>query len=55
VEALERALQERLSTRARIRGAARGKGTIEIPFHGTEDFERLFELIAGLEASDVVS
>ncbi|HKK94470.1 MAG TPA: ParB/RepB/Spo0J family partition protein [Longimicrobiales bacterium] len=55
VEALERALQERLSTRARIKGAARGKGTIEIPFHGTQDFERLFEMIAGVEASDVVS
>lgn len=55
VEALERALQEQLSTRARIRGAARGKGVIEIPFHGTEDFERLFEMIAGVEAADVVS
>jgi len=55
VEALERRLQERLSTRARIRGAARGKGVIEVPFHGTEDFERLFALIAGIEASDVVS
>ena len=55
VEALEQRLQERLATRARIRGAARGKGVIEIPFHGTEDFERLFELIAGIEASDVVS
>jgi ParB family chromosome partitioning protein len=55
VDALEQRLQERLSTRARIRGAARGKGVIEIPFHGTEDFERLFEMIAGIEASDVVS
>lgn len=55
VAALERTLQEHLSTRARIRGAARGQGTIEIPFHGTEDFERLFELIAGVEASEVVS
>ncbi len=55
VEALERRLQERLATRATIRGAARGKGVIEIPFHGTEEFERLFELIAGIEASDVVS
>jgi ParB family chromosome partitioning protein len=55
VEALEQRLQERLSTRARIRGAARGRGVIEIPFHGTEDFERLFEMIAGIEASDVVS
>jgi len=55
VEALERTLQERLSTRAQIRGAEKGKGVIEIPFHGSEDFERLFALIAGVEASDVVS
>jgi len=55
VEALERTLQERLATRARIRGAEKGKGVIEVPFHGSEDFERLFALIAGIEASDVVS
>ncbi|MDT8368105.1 MAG: ParB/RepB/Spo0J family partition protein [Longimicrobiales bacterium] len=55
VTALERALQERLATRARIKGAARGRGVIEVPYHGTEDFERLFALIAGIEASDVVS
>ena len=40
--------------RIRIRGAADGKGVIEIPFHGTEDFERLFARIAGREAADVV-
>jgi ParB family chromosome partitioning protein len=55
VEALERRLQERLSTRARIRAGSKGKGVIEVPFHDTEDFERLFALIAGVEASDVVS
>ncbi len=56
VQALESALQEQLSTRARIRGGGKkGKGVIEIPFHSAEDFERLFALIAGVEASDVVS
>lgn len=55
VEALEQRLQERLSTRARIRAGSKGKGVIEIPFLGTEDFERLFALIAGVEASDVVN
>ncbi len=56
VQALESALQERLSTRARIRGGGRkGKGVIEVPFHSADDFERLFALIAGVEASDIVS
>jgi ParB family chromosome partitioning protein len=55
VRALEEALRETLSTRVSIKGIHRGKGTIEVPFHGTEDFERLFALIARREASDVVS
>lgn len=55
VKALEEALQERLSTRVMIRGGGRkGKGVIEIPFLGTEDFERIFALIAGAEASDIL-
>jgi len=56
VKALEAALQERLATRVVIRGGGKkGKGVIEIPFLGTEDFERIFALVAGVEASDVVS
>jgi ParB family chromosome partitioning protein len=55
VRALEEALRETLATRVRIKGISRSKGMIEVPFHGTEDFERLFALIAGREASDVVS
>jgi ParB family transcriptional regulator, chromosome partitioning protein len=54
VHALEEALRERLSTRVLVRGVARGKGTIEIPFDSDEEFERLFALIAGREASEVV-
>jgi len=54
VRALEKALQEELATRVRIRADAEGKGVIEVPFHGTEDFERIFERIFGSEASEVV-
>jgi hypothetical protein len=28
---------------------------IEVQFHGPEDFERIFALLAGREASDIVS
>ena len=53
VRALEERLQEHLSTRVHIRGGGKkGKGSIEIPFGGTEEFERLFALITGQEASD---
>jgi len=55
VRALESALQERLATRVVIRGGGKkGKGVIEIPFLSTDDFERIFALVAGVEASDVV-
>lgn len=54
VRALEEELREQLATRVNIRGTARGKGAIEIPFHSSEDFERLFARITGREASDVV-
>lgn len=55
VRALEEALRETLATRVKIRGISKGRGMIEVPFHGTEDFERLFALIAGREASEIVS
>jgi ParB family chromosome partitioning protein len=55
VLALEEALRERLATRVQIRGGGKkGKGIIEVPFHDPEDFERLFALIAGVEASEVL-
>lgn len=55
VKALESSLQEFLSTRVVIRGGGKkGKGVIEIPFLGTEDFERIFAAITGSEASDVL-
>jgi hypothetical protein len=55
IRALEASLQERLATRVVIRGGQkRGKGVIEIPFLGSQDFERIFALITGQEASDVL-
>jgi len=47
VTALERGLEEALSTRVRIEHQRNGKGSIQIPFHDDEEFARLFELIAG--------
>jgi ParB family chromosome partitioning protein len=54
VRALEDALQDALSTRVAIKRGRKGKGVIEVTFHGPEDFERVFELVVGREASEVV-
>ncbi|HZD04711.1 MAG TPA: hypothetical protein VE173_07330, partial [Longimicrobiales bacterium] len=54
LRALEDALQESLSTRVNIKRSRKGKGVIEIAFHGPDDFERVFELVTGREASEVV-
>lgn len=54
VRALEEALQESLSTRVHIKRSRKGKGVIEITFHGSEDFERVFELVTGRETAEVV-
>ena len=55
VRALEEEIRATLGTRATVRIGKDGKGVIEIPYHSSEDFERLFQLIVGREASDVVS
>ena len=52
---LEEALQRMLGTKARIRRGRGDSGHIEIPFYGVEDFERVFEIVAGRPAADVVS
>jgi ParB family transcriptional regulator, chromosome partitioning protein len=52
---LEEELQRRFGTDVRIRRARGTNGRIEIPFFGAEDFERVFELLAGQSASDIVS
>ena len=54
VRALEEALQDHLMTRVEIREGRGGKGSIEIAYHGNEDFERLFELITGRPLREVV-
>ncbi len=54
LRALEEALQEIFSTRVTIKRGRKGRGVIEITFHGPEDFERVFELVSGREASEVV-
>jgi ParB family transcriptional regulator, chromosome partitioning protein len=52
---LEDELQRRFGTDARIRRSRGNRGRIEIPFFGAEDFERIFELLTGQSATDVVS
>ena len=52
---LEEELQRLYGTAVRIRSSGRNKGRIEIPFYTAEDFERIFEELAGVPASDLVS
>jgi ParB family transcriptional regulator, chromosome partitioning protein len=52
---LEEELQRCLGTDVRIHRTRGDRGRIEIPFFGPEDFERIFELLAGQSATDVVS
>lgn len=53
---LETALERSLGTEVRIRGGKDGsKGRIEVSFYDAEDFERVFELLAGRPAVEVVS
>lgn len=52
---LEEELQRALGTDVRIKRGRGMKGKLEIPFYGAEDFERIFELLAGRSALDVVS
>jgi ParB family transcriptional regulator, chromosome partitioning protein len=54
LKALEEELRRVLGTRVVLRRARRGRGVIEIPFLDLQDFERIFALLAGREASEVV-
>ena len=54
LQALQEELRKSLGTRVVLRRARKGKGVIEVPFLGTEDFERIFALLTGKEASEVV-
>jgi ParB family chromosome partitioning protein len=53
---LEKELARALGTEVRIRRTGGGaKGRIEVSFYDAEDFERVFELLAGKPAVEVVS
>lgn len=54
VRALEEALQDRLLTHVVVRQGRGGKGAIEVRYRGAEDFERIFELLAGRTVAEVV-
>lgn len=51
--ALQEALRSALGSRVRLTSDDAGEGVIEIPFHSSEDFERLFEAITGRDPSEV--
>ncbi len=53
VKAFEGQLRDHFSTRVTIREQVGRKGTIEIQYHGPEDFERIYELMTGQESSGV--
>lgn len=52
---LEEELQRALGTAVKIHRSRGMKGRIEIPFFGSEDFERIYEHLVGAPASDAVS
>jgi len=53
LKAFEDRLRDYFSTRVTIRQGKGGRGTIEIQYHGSEDFERVYELMTGQELSEV--
>ncbi|MGI9628677.1 MAG: ParB/RepB/Spo0J family partition protein [Longimicrobiales bacterium] len=54
IAALETAVQEHLGVRAAIRWSGKGSGSIQIPFQGPRDLERVFEAITNQKAADVI-
>ncbi|HEX6261087.1 MAG TPA: ParB/RepB/Spo0J family partition protein [Woeseiaceae bacterium] len=54
-KALEEELQAVFGTAAKIRKSRGNRGKVEVPFYGNEDFERIFEIMTGRPASDIVS
>lgn len=51
---LEEEMRGALGTRVALKRGRKGRGVIEIPFLDPEDFERIFLLLTGKEASEVV-
>jgi ParB family transcriptional regulator, chromosome partitioning protein len=54
LDALQEEIRRAMGTRASIREGRKGAGRIEIPYRSREDFERIFQLLTGSEAGDVV-
>ena len=54
LRALQEALRGALGTRVTVKRKRGGRGRIEIPFHDDRDLERVFALVCGREASDVL-
>ncbi|MFO8173763.1 MAG: ParB/RepB/Spo0J family partition protein [Gemmatimonadota bacterium] len=54
LKVLEEELRGSLGTRVVLRRGRKGKGVVEIPFLSADDFERIFLLLTGKEASEVV-
>ncbi len=52
---LEDELQRVLGTQVKIHKTRDDRGRIEVQFYGAEDFERIFELLAGKSAVEVTS
>ena len=52
---LQEEIRRALGTRAVLRPGKDAEGRIEIPYRSADDLERLFHLLTGLEATDVVS
>lgn len=55
VRAFQEELRSVLETRVRISVLGKSSGVIEVPFYSDEDFDRVFRLLTGKEAEDVVS
>jgi ParB family transcriptional regulator, chromosome partitioning protein len=53
--ALLEELRRALGTRVLLKGTPNGAGVLEIPYHSAEDLERLFHLLTGVEASDILN
>lgn len=54
LHALQEELRASLGTRVVVRRQKGSKGRIEIPFHDDRDLERVFALVSGREAADVL-
>ena len=54
LHALQEELRGALGTRVVVRRQRGGRGRIEIPFHDDRDLERVFALVSGREAADVL-